>query len=98
MSLCTVICNKSSACIRNIELIKKFNEPCGGAIPHLPNSECDHCVYDPSAKCIDSDRHNMIALLRKWMYEMGSLEQHDYDAMCIETEKLLKAMNVNLDD
>ena len=40
----------------------------------------------------------MISLLRKWMYEMGSLAQHDYDALCEETEKLLRSMNVNLDD
>jgi hypothetical protein len=28
-------------------------------------------------------------LLQEWMYEMGGLQQHDYDALCKKTEKAL---------
>lgn len=34
----------------------------------------------------------LVSLLQEWVYELGSLAQHDYDAMCEKTEAAIKAI------
>ena len=38
---------------------------------------------------IEESGDPLVNLLHEWMYEMGSLEQHDYDALCLKTERIL---------
>jgi len=38
----------------------------------------------------EESNNPLVNLLREWEYEMASLEQHDYDAMCKKTDRILK--------
>jgi hypothetical protein len=38
---------------------------------------------------VEKSDNPLVNLLREWEYEMASLEQHDYDAMCKKTDQVL---------
>ena len=50
---------------------------------------CEIFLEENDENAAESD-NPLVSLLREWEYEMGSLEQHDYDAMCNKTDRILK--------
>jgi hypothetical protein len=51
---------------------------------------CGPVVAQEVVKEEEESGNKLVALLREWEYEMGSLEQHDYDALCEKTDRILE--------